>query len=88
VYCGGLTDSRVHGCHGLAAVLTMMTMRWTAHGIAALHRLFGRSHADAIERIRRESDDKRCKMDSPSQPHRKQITTSRGKVCARQEPSN
>jgi hypothetical protein len=42
--------------HGLAAILTMMTMRWTLHGIAALHRLFGLSHADAVERIRREGD--------------------------------
>jgi len=57
VYCGGLTDSRVHGWHGLAAILTVMTMRRTAHGIAALHRLFGRSHPDAVERIRCQSGD-------------------------------
>jgi hypothetical protein len=69
VNCGGLTDSRVHAWHGLAAILTMMTMRRTSHRVAALHRLFGRGHANAVESIRRESDDKHCNMDSLSQPH-------------------
>ena len=64
--CGRLTDSRVHARHGLATILTMMTMRRTSHRVAALHRLFGRRHADAVERRRRESEDQCCDMDSPS----------------------
>lgn len=45
-------------CHGLAAILTVMTVRMASHRIAALHGLFGCSHTNAIERIARESDDK------------------------------
>jgi hypothetical protein len=64
----GLTDSRVHRWHGLA-ILPVMTMRRTPHRVTALHRLFGRSHSDAVERIRRESGDQCRNMDSPSQAH-------------------
>jgi len=41
----------VHRCHGLAAILSVMTVRRARHGIAALHGLFWRRRGTAIERI-------------------------------------
>jgi hypothetical protein len=35
--------------HGLATILTMMTVRGAGHGMTALHGLFGRSHGQAIK---------------------------------------
>ena len=40
--------------HGLAAILAAV-MRGALHGHAAPHRLFGGSHADAVELIRGQS---------------------------------
>jgi hypothetical protein len=51
----GLHKRSVHCLHGLAAILAVMTMRRTRHGVTALHRLLRRRCA-AVERIRRESD--------------------------------
>jgi len=51
-----LTEGNLHRRHGLATVLTTVMVR-RAPGLAALHSLFGRGHANAIERIARESDD-------------------------------
>ena len=41
----------------LIAVVAAVMMRVATHGVAALHRLFGRNHPGTIERKRRESDD-------------------------------
>jgi hypothetical protein len=47
----GLHKRRMHRRHGLAAILTLMSLRGARHRIAALHRLFLRRHTIAIERI-------------------------------------
>lgn len=57
------------GWHGLAAVLTVMTVGRASHGLAALHRLLGRSHTDAIERVARKSDCENYDQNSPCKPH-------------------
>jgi len=45
----------VRGWHGLAAILTVVTMRRAMHRIAALHRLFWRRRGTAVECVRCES---------------------------------
>jgi hypothetical protein len=64
-----LTESSVHRWHGLATFLTMMTVRRAPHRIAALHRLFGRGHAAAVERIRRDCEDEHSQKNSSSKSH-------------------
>ena len=59
----------MNGRHGLAAILSVMTMRVALHRIAALHGLLGRSHANAIERIARESDGENYDQPSSCKPH-------------------
>jgi hypothetical protein len=51
----GLHKRSVHCLHGLAAILAVMTVRRTRHGVTALHRLL-RRRCPAIECIRRQSD--------------------------------
>ena len=83
----GLTDSRVHSRHGLAAILTAMTIRRTPHRVAALHRLFGLSHTDAVERIRRQSRDQSHDKDSSSHIRNRlarlsrMVVTTEGGLC-------
>jgi len=50
-------------------VVTMVTMRGTAHGVAALHRLLGRGHANTVESIRCESDGQGPGKNPLSRPH-------------------
>jgi len=59
----------MNGQHALAAILSVMTVRVAVHRIAALHGLLGCSHADAIERIARESDDENYDRHSSCKPH-------------------
>jgi hypothetical protein len=51
VRCRDLHKGRVHRGHGLAAILAVISLRGARHRIAALHRLFWRSHGVAIERV-------------------------------------
>ena len=51
-----LTQHNVHCGHGLATILTTVMMGPAPHGVAALDRLFGRGHADAIQGVRRKCD--------------------------------
>jgi hypothetical protein len=87
VHPSGLTDSRVHSRHGLAAILTAMTIRRTPHRVAALHRLFGLSHTDAVERIRRQSRDQSHDKDSSSHIRNRlarlsrMVVTTEGGLC-------
>jgi hypothetical protein len=62
----------MNGRHARAAILTVMTMQVAAHRIAALYGLLGRSHADAIERIARESGGENYNQHSSCKPHDKQ----------------
>jgi hypothetical protein len=53
---GGLHKRSVHRRHGLAAILSVMTVRRARHRIATLHRLFWRRRGAAVECICREGD--------------------------------
>ncbi len=52
----GLHKRSVRRRHVLAAIHAVMTVRRAMHGMAALHRLFGRRHGLAVKRIRRQSE--------------------------------
>ncbi len=55
MYRGRPYKRRMHGRHGLAAFLAMLVaVRRARHRIAALHRLVGRRHGQAVERIHSE----------------------------------
>ncbi len=57
MYRGRLYKGRVHRRHGLAAFLAMLVaVRRARHRIAALHRLVGRRHGQAVERIHSEGN--------------------------------
>ncbi|MGA7626194.1 MAG: hypothetical protein WCA91_21725 [Candidatus Acidiferrales bacterium] len=60
VYGGRLHEWSVHRRHGLAAILTVMTVRRTRHGSTTLHGLLGRRYGPTVERIRCESDHDYC----------------------------
>ena len=66
---GRLTDSHVHAWHGLATFLTMMTVWRAPHRIAALHRLFWRSHAAAIGCVCTDSDGEHSQKSLSSKTH-------------------
>ena len=66
----GLAESGAHRWHCVATFLTMMmTVRGTTHRLAALHRLFGRCHAAAIGRIRRDRNHEHSRENSSSETH-------------------
>lgn len=44
-----LVENSVGRGHGLTTILPTMVVRRAPHRVTALHRLFGRSHAHAIE---------------------------------------
>ena len=52
----GLRKRSVRRRHVLAAIHAVMTARRAMHGMAALHRLFGRRHGLAVKRIRRQRE--------------------------------
>jgi hypothetical protein len=56
----------VHRWHGLAAILTMVTMRRAMHCVAALHRLFWRCRGLTVECISRECDREHCQKKWPN----------------------
>ncbi len=66
---GGLHKWSVHRGHGLATILSVVTVRRTWHGIAALHRLFGHRRGTAVERIRRESGCEDRQKNWPDKTH-------------------
>jgi hypothetical protein len=51
----------VRARHGLATILTMMSMGGAMHGLAALHRLLRRRHSVAVECVGSQSDCKHCR---------------------------
>lgn len=59
----------MNGWHPLAAILSVMTVRCATHRIAALHCLLGRGHADAVQRVARESDGEHCNQHPACKPH-------------------
>jgi hypothetical protein len=52
----GLIESDTQCGHCLAAIFPTVVVRRAPHRLAALLRLFRRSHANAVECVRRESD--------------------------------
>ena len=50
-----LAQNSVSLRHGLTTILTIVAVRMTAHGFAALHRLIRRGHADTIQSVCREA---------------------------------
>jgi len=59
----------VYRWHGLATLLTVMTVRRARHRVAALHRLFGRGHTAAIGRIRSDSEGEHSQKNVSSKTH-------------------
>ena len=78
----GLHKRSVHRWHGLAAILTMVTVRRAMHRLAALHGLFGRSHGRAVKRVDRESDRDQRRKKCPSKTHFNQVRRPPGRSQA------
>jgi hypothetical protein len=72
----------MNGWHALAAILTVARMQGATHRIAAPHRLLGRSHTDAIERIARQSHAEYNNQHPSSKAHTNQ---TRGSPCMSQD---
>ena len=66
---GGLHKRSVHRRHGLAAILSVMTIRRARHRIATLHCLLGCRRGTAVECIRSERDCQYRKKKWPSRTH-------------------
>ena len=67
---GRLYKGRVHGRHGLAAFLAVLVaVRCARHRIAALHRLIGRRHGQAVKGIRGKGDDHHREKNWPNKTH-------------------
>jgi len=65
----GLADHITCRGHGLAAVLTVMTMPHALHRLAALHRLLSRRPRSAIEGVSGESDRENSRKDVSRKSH-------------------